>query len=135
MKKSIAYLLIIFFIISSTLGLAANIYNVETFWYNGESMQLGLWINENIPQEKIIMYDIESNGKILKLNQSTIYEIHPNRPPASIMGFWFKNPITIGDGNNLSKFDYFITKKETDKLDLIKTSSEENFLIYKNNNQ
>jgi 4-amino-4-deoxy-L-arabinose transferase-like glycosyltransferase len=131
-KKTIIYLLFSLFIISSILGATATIYNVETYWYNSEQTQFGLWINKNIPSDKIIMFDKLSEGKIVKENQSTIYEILKEKYIISIMGFWFKNKVIIGDINENENFDYYITQNNTNKLKLIKISSEKNYYLYHN---
>jgi hypothetical protein len=130
-KKTIVYLLLGLFIISSIFSYAITIYNVETYWYDSEQNELGLWINENIDQDKIIMLDIDSEGKIEKLNQIYLYE-KPNADLFfSILGFWVKNPTKVGSIED-EDYDYFITSKELD-MEIIKET--ENFKIYPNPNQ
>ena len=121
---SIAVMLAILFITTNTINYSIAIYNAKTYWYNGEQMQLGLWINDNKEfRGKTILIDEKYEGKLLKRNQRALHEAGS----ATILGFWIKNHMKIGSTQDLKDIDYVITKDKLD-LPLIKRTTNEIYL-------
>ena len=121
--------LIIFFLLISLLSYSMAYYNSTKYWYKGEQMQLGLWFNSYDRKISTIMFDERDEGRISKLDQSSLYQLLGNGDqPITIMGFWMNDDIIIGDVSNSSNVDYVISKHELD-LPLIKRT--ENFFVYK----
>lgn len=104
-SKSPTYLLATFFILTNLFNYAVTATNANTYWYNGEQMQLGLWINDN-NLEGTFLIDERDEGKILKTGQDVLYE----KDSATIAGFWLNNPIRIGNPEYLKCADYVISK-------------------------
>lgn len=116
---SIALIIATLFMITNTINYSIAIYNSETYWYNGEQMQLGLWINDNKDMlGKTILIDEKYEGKLLKLDQSALHETGS----ATIFGFWVRNPLKIGNTQDLKGINYVVTKEKMD-LTLIKQTT------------
>lgn len=121
---SIAVILAALFMITNTINYSVTIYNSETYWYNGEQMQLGLLINDNKDMRgKTILVDEKYEGKLLKLNQSALHE----SGSATILGFWIKNPLKIGSTQDLKGINYVVTKEKLN-MQLIKQTTNEIYL-------
>lgn len=117
---------IIFFFCVSLLNYGLTYYN-SNIWYNGEQMQLGLWLNNYDPNiSNILIDERDCTGKIFKDDQSTLCE--PSKS-ATIMGFWLNDNLRIGDISNLNNVDFVITKHNMD-LKLVKESAN-GIKIYK----
>lgn len=118
------YIIATFFILTSLFSYAVTAINANTYWYNGEQMQLGLWINDNDEfRGKIFLIDERDSGKILKDKQDALYE----KDSATIVGFWLNNPIRIGNTEYLNGVDYVISKQKL-SLPLIKQTDSEIYL-------
>lgn len=106
-KNKVLILIVAIFVVTNTFNYAATAYNANTFWYSGEQMQLGLWINDNKEfRGKTFLIDERDEGKILKDKQDVLYE----KDTATIIGFWLDNPIIIKNPENLKSIDYVISK-------------------------
>jgi len=117
---------IIFFLLVSLLNYGLTYYN-SNIWYNGEQMQLGLWLNDYDPKiSNILIDERDCTGKISKEDQSSLCE--PSKI-STIIGFWLNDNIKIGDISNLENVDYVITKHNMD-LELVK-ESESGIMVYK----
>lgn len=130
--SKIVYVLISFFLLLSLVNYGLIYYNSETYWYEGEQMQLGLWINENIPYNmKFVFDERDCEDRVLKLDQKSICEKstekHKINQPITIIGVWMNQDIEIGniDGN----YDYVITRHNLN-YELIK-ESESGIKVYK----
>ena len=124
--NSIMKFFIIFFLLVSLLNYGLTYYN-SNIWYNGEQMQLGLWLNDYDPKiSNILIDERDCTGKISKEDQSSLCE--PSKI-STIIGFWLNDNIKIGDISNLENVDYVITKHNMD-LELVK-ESESGIMVYK----
>jgi hypothetical protein len=124
--KNIFTFFIIFFLTVSLLNYGLTYYNSK-IWYEGEQMQLGLWLNDYDPKiSNILIDERDCTGKISKDDQSTLCE--PSKS-STIIGFWLNDNIIIRDITNLDNIDFVITKHET-KLELVKETNN-GIKIYK----
>lgn len=126
-SKHLLYCLIIFFFLVSLLNFCIIYYNANTFWYNGEQTQLGLWFNKYDPEISTILFDERDGCKIFKANQTCIYNpFYRNGKQsgsATIMGFWMNDEIKIGSVENLKGIDYVVSRHKLDLPLLRKTES------------
>lgn len=122
-KNILTLFLIIFFVATNAFNYAAVIENSKEYWYKGEQMQLGLWINDNKEfTNKTFLIDERYGGKIIKTNQDALYEkgYIKIESISTIIGFWLNyRTLLIGDVKNLKNVDYVISKSKLD-LPLIK---------------
>ncbi len=107
LKWKVIYAFTIFFLLVSLANFAMIYYNSYRYWYSGDQMQLGLWLNRFDPETATVLFDVrDCTSRILKLDQNTICE----KEGATIMGFWLNDEIKIGDIN--TKADYVISRHE-----------------------
>lgn len=100
--------------------------NSKLFWYKGEQMQLGIWLDSYDPELSNILIDKrDCTGRILKLNQSSLCE--PSGI-STIIGFWLNDHIIVDDPDDLENIDFIISKHEF-PLPIVK-SSKDNLYIY-----
>jgi hypothetical protein len=98
-------LFMLFFLSLSLINYGINYTNSKTYWYEGDQMQMGLWLNENIPRDLNILFDERDCTKIItKTNQGLC---NPSLIPA---GFWVNNNIQIGDVFNPQNANLIISK-------------------------
>ncbi len=112
--KKLFLLFLILFLSSSILVFAVNYYNSEMFWYRNEGMQLGLWINDNVKQHSVFLFDWDDSCKIEKLGEVCVYEGFSDGSSVSVIDFWMDHDVFIGDVSNREGFDYLVTKKVLD---------------------
>tara|TARA_Y100000310_G_C20700067_1_gene828944 strand:- start:5583 stop:7235 length:1653 start_codon:yes stop_codon:yes gene_type:complete len=113
--KKLTYLFILFFTLVSLSNYAATYYNSNTFWYQGEQMQLGLWLKDYDKSTSNILIDQRDCGpQITKLNQYNLCD-----PAFTLIGFWLNDNIKVQKPNNLEEFDYIISRHIL-PLDIIK---------------
>lgn len=130
--NKLIYVMISFFLLLSLMNYGLIYYNSKTYWYEGEQMQLGLWINDNIPYNmKFVFDERDCENRVLKLDQKSICEKstenHEIDQPITIIGVWMNQDIEIGDVNG--NYDYIITRHNLD-YELIK-ESESGIKVYK----
>jgi hypothetical protein len=124
--KKIVNLTLVCFILLGILNYSVIIFNANTFWYQGDQMQLGLWLNDYDKKESVVVFDIKDTGeKIWKQNQSILCD-----PNACIMGFWLNDRILIGDPSQLQS-DFIISKH---KLPYPVIKEQGGIYIYEGNN-
>ncbi len=131
-KYALISILAIFFIATNILNYIIVMENSREYWYEGEQMQLGLWINDRKEfADKTFLIDERDEGKIMKTNQESLYEKGTDALPgaSTIMGFWLNNPIKIRNVNDLQGIDYVLSKHQLD-LPIVK-QTEGNIYLYK----
>ncbi|MBU2633615.1 MAG: hypothetical protein KJ674_00050, partial [Nanoarchaeota archaeon] len=123
-KKTIT-LLSIFFILLNILNFTLIYYNSNEFWYKGDQMQLGIWLDSHDPEISTILFDKrDCTGRILKLNQSSLCE--PSGA-STIIGVWLNDDIIVDYPNNLENIDFIISRHN---FDLPVFYSKDNLYIY-----
>lgn len=126
--KKIITLLSIFFILLNIINFSLIYYNSNEFWYKGDQMQLGIWLDSNDPKISTILFDKrDCTGRILKLNQSSLCE--PSGT-STIIGAWLNDDIIVDYPNNLENIDFIISRH---KFDLPVIYSKDNLYIYSTN--
>lgn len=116
----------IFFIVLNLLNFTLIFYNSNEFWYKGEQMQLGLWLDSYDQKISTVLFDKrDCTNVILKLNQSSICQ--PSGA-STIMGVWLNDNIRVENPNNLEDVDFIISRHEF-PYPIIK-SSKDNIYIY-----
>ncbi|MBI2107149.1 glycosyltransferase family 39 protein [Candidatus Woesearchaeota archaeon] len=125
LKKILPFMFIFFFV--SGLGVfAINYYDSSKYWYNGDLMQAGLWLNNYDSGNYKVLIDERYEGKIWKKDQSSLYEGEGNNS-VTVIGFWINNEIRIGNVENPDGFKYIISK---DSLDLNLVHAQGEIKIY-----
>lgn len=128
LKKILPFFFLFFFI--SSLGVfAINYYDSSKYWYNGDLMQSGLWLNDYDTSDYSVLIDERYEGKIWKKDQSTLYEGEGNNS-VTVIGFWINNEIRIGNVEKIEGFKYVISK---DDLNLELVHQEGGVRIYGTN--
>lgn len=125
--RNLAYFFAAFLLSTSLLNYGINYYNSKIFWFEGEQMQLALWLND-FDKNRIsnILFDERDCTKsITKQDQSTLCE--PSGL-STIMGIWLNDNIRVGDVSRLEGVDFVISKQALD-LKLVKKGPSIN--IYK----
>jgi hypothetical protein len=124
--KNFLKLFFIFLILINILNFSLIFYNSNTFWDNGQQMQLSKeFDSKNFPTSTIMFDERDCTSRILKLNQTSICD--PSKS-ATIMGFWLNHDILIEPPEKFHEADYIISRH---KLDLpIVASSNDNLYIY-----
>lgn len=125
--KSMLCIFIIFFSLVSLLNFCIIYYNTNTFWYNSEQTQLGLWFNKYDSEISTILFDERDGCKIFKTNQTCIYNPFSRGGSATIIGFWMNDEIRVGPVDKLDEIDYVISKHKLD-LSLLKETKNGIFL-------
>lgn len=118
----------IFFLLIGFLNYSVNYYNSDRYWYKGSQMQFGLWVNDNIKQRSVFLFDEDDGCKIEKLSQGCIYEGFADNSSVSVMGFWMNHGIVVGNVSDFSGYDYVVTKK---RLGLPLVYENSNIYLYK----
>ena len=125
-KEIIIALLTFLFLTSTLLAYAYAIQNSTKYWYEGEQMQLGLWINDHEEfRGKTFLVDEDYGGKILKTKQDVLHE----GSSSTIFGFWMNMPLKVGNVRNLEGIDYIISKSDLNSP-IIKETGD-NIRLYK----
>ncbi|MBI4159045.1 glycosyltransferase family 39 protein [Candidatus Woesearchaeota archaeon] len=124
--KEILPFIFIFFIISSLGVYSINYYDSSKYWYNGDLMKSGLWLNGRDQGEYSVLIDERYEGKIWKKDQSSLYEGEGNNS-ITVIGFWINNEIRIGNVEEAESFKYVISK---DNLNLKLIHEEGGIKIY-----
>ena len=129
-KKLLPYFFI-FLILLNLLNYGVNYYDSKVNWYDGEQMQLSLWLN-NYDSDKIsnVLFDEESCGQLTKAEQEKICGGIGNA--RTVIGYWLNDNLFVGDVSEARDYDYVISKNKLD-LPLIK-ESENGIYIYEVNN-
>ncbi|MBI2672993.1 hypothetical protein HYX19_01925 [Candidatus Woesearchaeota archaeon] len=109
-SKAIVPLITTLIILNSIASYAAIYWNSNTYWYNGEQMQLGLWLNEHDKKISRILFDSRDEGKILKTKQDSLYERLTRNQTSTIIGTWLNDDIVIGDPEEIKDVDFIISK-------------------------
>src|SRR3989344_1030948 len=126
--KKIIVLFSVFFVLVSLLNFSMIYYNSNTFWYKGDQVQLGIWLDSYDPERSIILFDErDCTERILKEDQRSICEPSSG---FSILGFWLNDDLKAGDPET-EDFDFLISKHELTTLKKVKSSST-GIHIYKN---
>src|SRR3989344_895169 len=126
--KKIIVLFSVFFVLVSLLNFSMIYYNSNTFWYKGDQVQLGIWLDSYDPERSIILFDErDCTERILKEDQRSICEPSSG---VSILGFWLNDDLKAGDPET-EDFDFLISKHELTTLKKVKSSST-GIHIYKN---
>lgn len=119
LKKLVPYFFL-FFMLLNLINYGIIYHDSKTNWYEGEQMQLGLWLNEydskNISN---ILFDEESCGILTKEERNGICGGKNNTK--TLIGYWLNDNIIIGNLSNLRDYDYVISKQKLDMI-LIKES-------------
>ena len=126
-KKTIN-LFIIFFILLNILNFTLIYYDSNIYWYKGDQMQLGLWLDSHDPEISTILFDKrDCSDRILKLNQSSICE-----PSGftTIIGVWLNDEIIVDYPTSLEGIDFIISRHN---FDLPIVYSKDNLYIYSTN--
>lgn len=127
LKKILPFFFLFFFI--SSLGVfAINYYDSSKYWYNGDLMQAGLWLNDYDSGNYKVLIDDQYEGKIWKKDQSSLYEGSGNNS-VTVIGFWINNEIRIGNVSETDGFKYVITKDDLN-LELVHKRGE--IKVYEN---
>ena len=107
--KNTMPIFLIFFLSLSLINYSINYYNTNKYWYKGEQMQLGLWLNKYDKEDSLIIFDErDCIAAINKLNQISLCE--PFGVGASISGIWLNNDIKIGTVSNPPKNSIIISR-------------------------
>lgn len=123
--KKIALFFILFFTLVNISNYTITHYNSNTFWYQEEQMQLGLWLSEHGKSPSNILIDQRDCGpQITKLNQYDLCD-----PAFTLIGFWLNDEIRVQKPDNLAGFNYLISRHEF-PLTIIKETSS-GIKIYK----
>ncbi len=116
----------LFFILLNILNFTLIYYNSNEFWYKGEQMQLGIWMDSYDPKISTILFDNrDCTSDLRKLDQTTLCQPSGS---TTIIGFWLNDNIIVANPDNLEDVDYIISRHEFN-LPLIK-SSKDNVYIY-----
>ena len=124
--KKVFLIFTIFLILLNLLNFTLIYYNSDKFWYKGDQMQLGIWMDSYDPKISTILFDKRDCTKDLrKLDQTTLCQPSGS---TTIIGFWLNDNIIISEPNNIKNIDFIISRHDLD-LPLVK-SSEDNIYIY-----
>ncbi len=107
-KKINLKLILIFFILLTSLNCAIIYYDSEYRWEPTEPVQIGIWFDQNIDQpttilldkEQIENYEYQQSEEITQSNQRSL----------QVMAYWLKD-YTIDDLTNYREYDYIVTKE------------------------
>lgn len=125
LNKVIPFFIVLFLGVS-ILCYAITYYNSDKFWYKGEQMQLGLWMNSYDRNANILFDKNDCVKKITKTDQEGICE---SWGLVTISGFWMNDNIKIGSVTDLEGIDYVVSRHKL-TLESIKRS-ESGIYIYK----
>ena len=133
-KNTLLFMLIIYFITISLLNTAAVIYDAQIRWQPLEEIQLGHWINENLPSDAKFIIDRDN----LECFEEQINEDRTNEydRPLGVIAYGIRGEIINKDEvlfpctemESYKDFTYFITTKD---LGLEKVKEGETIKIYK----
>jgi len=116
----------ILFILVNLTNFALIHTNTNTYWYKGEQMQLGIWLDSYDLEVSNVLFDKrDCTGRILKLDQSSLCE--PSGV-STIIGFWLNDNIIVENPDNLENIDFIISRHEF-PFPIVK-SSKDNIYIY-----
>jgi len=124
----ITSIFIILFLLVSLLNYGVTYYNSKEYWYEGEQMQLGLWLNKYDKGSSLIIIDErDCTMGIRKLNQTSLCE--PFGTNNNIMGIWLNNDIKVTNVLNPPKNSIIISRHN---LNFEKIKETENgIFVYK----
>jgi hypothetical protein len=108
LRRIFFFFALLFFTVGM-LNYAINYYNSSKYWYSSDQMQMGLWINDNVPKNSLVLFDILDEGMIARTNYTDIYESFPDGSYASTVDFWMNQKVIIGDTGNLRGVDYVVS--------------------------
>ena len=114
--KKLFYIVGVFFIMVNLIAFAMVYYNSNYRWGSSDQMQLGLWLNDNIPLNKEVLLD-----KDYDTDPSQEYKESIKRA-----AFWINRDVKMGNIGEQS--DYVITKQDSN-YDLVKQIGD--FRLYK----
>ncbi|MAF50507.1 MAG: hypothetical protein CMH64_00275 [Nanoarchaeota archaeon] len=124
--QKIFSLFMLLFILLNILNFTLIYYNSNEFWYKGDQMQLGLWLESHDPEISTVLFDKrDCISALTKLNQKSICQ--PSGK-STIIGFWLNDNIIVDDPNNVENVDFIISRHKLD-FPIIKTSKD-NIYIY-----
>ncbi|MBI5797816.1 glycosyltransferase family 39 protein [Candidatus Woesearchaeota archaeon] len=129
-------ILLIYFIIVSLLNTGAITYDSEIRWEQLEEVQIGNWINKNLPPNASFI--IDKNNLECFEQGSNVDRTEENDRPLAVIAYWIRGEIKNRDEilfpcsqmESYENYDYLITTKE---LNLEKVKEGENIKIYKVN--
>ena len=125
--NKLVFVAMLFFVLTSISAYSITYYNAKTYWFNGDQMQVGYFLN-TIDKERYSTVLIDSRdctGKISRVDQSTLCE----NTISSISGFFINDEIIVKNPEEFKGFDYAITRHQLG-LELIKDIN--GIHIYKN---
>ncbi len=100
---------IIFFLLISLVSFAATYYISNSFWYNKDQTQLGIWFNYYDKPVSNVLFDERDCGVINKDSQDAICTLDKQN---TVIGFWLNDNILIGNASKTENIDYIISRQE-----------------------
>ncbi len=112
----------VYFIIICLMNCAVMIYDSEYKWKSTEAVELGLWFNENIEDQGIVMFDIEEFEDSLSYTHKNDITEQEERATLA-MAYWLRGDFKLDTVDNYLDYQYIVTKKDLD-LEIIKIGKE-----------
>jgi len=104
------------------MNCAVMIYDSEYKWKSTEAVELGLWFNENIEDQGIVMFDIEEFEDSLSYTHKNDITEQEERATLA-MAYWLRGDFKLDTVDNYLDYQYIVTKKDLD-LEIIKIGKE-----------
>ncbi len=108
--KIILPIVVSLIVINSIISYGIISWNSNEYWYKGEQMQLGLWLNNYDKKISKVLFDSRDEGKILKTKQDFLYERLTRNQTSTIIGTWLNDDVIIGDPEEIKDVDLIISK-------------------------
>ncbi|HLD11211.1 MAG TPA: glycosyltransferase family 39 protein [Candidatus Nanoarchaeia archaeon] len=125
--KKIAYFFIIYFIIISLLNSTVIIYDSKFKWEAEEGIELGIWINDNLPKNNKILIDKDEPNKFTDKTEEKITDLE--KRSIHTLEYWIRFKYKIGPIEKYPYYEYIITKKDL-PLKIIKEGKEGTKIYY-----
>lgn len=125
--KNLVWGMGIYFLVISFLCYGVTAVNASQYWYSGEQMALGRWIDDSLDSSIPIVIDEGACTQvILKSNQEGLCDVTHLFSP---LGFFVRNAISIDYIENIKDNSYFVTTAPLPDARLITASAH--YYVYK----
>lgn len=125
--SKVAIALIIYFLMIGSLVYAVTGYNAYKYWYSGEQMTLGRWIDDNLKENIPLFIDKqECSGSVIKTNQSVLCD---STRLFSAVGFFVNKQVLIDDISNIPGEAYVLSSHKLQGVKLLRQTGH--FYIYR----
>ncbi len=115
--KKITAVFFTYFLLISLLSVGIMYYNSQA-WNELDQMKLGKWIDENLPETSVVLFDKQDKDVFIGVNNSK-YELISKPRVVRVGAFWINSELRYGNIDDFKYADYIISTQDL-KLEEIK---------------